>query len=282
MAFAQRLMRFLRRLERLLHPVPLCRSRGTCSADNVSLDVQSRFTRRFDTLSRRIPPVTGRTLFAVSATGMWLGIAIACLTHPFQDETSEQSRVADVDFDTDRFDADIAKLLSGPREVVLKQLDAMKAAAKDPNQMVVCYSLASPGNRRQTGPYGRFDHLVRSGVYRPLVGHQTSLVGRAAIKREQAAVTVTVVGEENTVHAYLFVLSLQPNGHAVGEASTPLESMPTVDGKPEDRRSQGSTGTQFASGATSGIVMDSEHARSLWLTDAVIPIPPAILARAAP
>ncbi|KAG7337095.1 protein of unknown function DUF4864 containing protein [Nitzschia inconspicua] len=58
-----------------------------------------------------------------------------------------------------------------PQEVIQQQLQALQQ-----DDMTKVYQLASPNNKERTGDVTRFGQMVRSGPYRHLVQHHSSLV----------------------------------------------------------------------------------------------------------
>ncbi len=69
-----------------------------------------------------------------------------------------------------------------PEEVVAIQLDALKHNDDPmPNSGIAqTYALAHPDNKRVTGPLPRFELMIKSPAYRPLLGHSTHQIERLA------------------------------------------------------------------------------------------------------
>ncbi len=89
-----------------------------------------------------------------------------------------------------------------PEEVVAIQLEALKHN-DDPTAntgIAQTYALAHPNNRRVTGPLSRFELMIRSPAYRPLLGHSAHQIER-------------LVGNDMIVRFRVVVET--PNGDAV-------------------------------------------------------------------
>jgi len=69
-----------------------------------------------------------------------------------------------------------------PEEVVAIQLKAlMHNDDPTPNAGIAqTFALAHPDNKRVTGPLPRFEMMIRSPAYRPLLGHSTHQIERVA------------------------------------------------------------------------------------------------------
>ena len=69
--------------------------------------------------------------------------------------------------------------------------------------------MASPSNRLVTGPLEKFTTIVRQETYAPLTAPRLTMMGTPDIKESEAHVMVSIVDEEDNVHAYIFVLERQ-------------------------------------------------------------------------
>ena len=76
-----------------------------------------------------------------------------------------------------------------PTEVVERQLDSLKAG-----DLETCFRFASPSNKRATGPWHRFEVMVRqTPAYAPLVGcARFSIVGAIAVGNDRYRCRVRV------------------------------------------------------------------------------------------
>jgi hypothetical protein len=97
-----------------------------------------------------------------------------------------------------------------PREVVALQLAAMKESRTRPDAIADCFALASPENRAVTGPLARFEELVHSPAYLPLVEQRVATIGSAVVRDRHATVVVNVIDRHNRACIFRFFLSQQP------------------------------------------------------------------------
>lgn len=106
----------------------------------------------------------------------------------------------------------------GPGRVVARQLDAL-ASNDDPHEdagILTAYNFASPTNRRNTGPRGRFVRMVESPPYDTLVDHAEAVSGPVERSGNYAEQRVTVTGPGGRTRTYEFGLSLQSTGQFRG------------------------------------------------------------------
>jgi hypothetical protein len=100
----------------------------------------------------------------------------------------------------------------GPEEVVRYQLAALRDSGPGREGIRQCYQFASPLIRASTGPFARFERMVRSPPYDVMLRATHTLVGKA-VELEglegQAAVLVTMVDSAHAVHVFRFILSKQ-------------------------------------------------------------------------
>jgi hypothetical protein len=106
-------------------------------------------------------------------------------------------------------DPSIAHPELSPEDVVRLQVQALNASKRDPQQMTICYSLASPSNRMMTGPLARFSQMAVSEPYHYLADADDWQVGTAVIEDRLAMVLVSVTGVHGEAFAYRFYLSRQ-------------------------------------------------------------------------
>lgn len=101
----------------------------------------------------------------------------------------------------------------GPETVVRIVLDALKANGESGDSgIAVVFEFASPTNRAITGPLDRFVELVKSPVYRPLLGHRSARQGPVLVMGDEAQQLVTIITKEGEEVEFLFALSLQHQG----------------------------------------------------------------------
>ena len=71
------------------------------------------------------------------------------------------------------------------------------------------FNLASPANRRATGPLGRFRTLFDTPAYAPMVDHRGATFSEVQVRGDGARVGVLLTEAEGTRVGYLFQLSKQ-------------------------------------------------------------------------
>jgi len=107
---------------------------------------------------------------------------------------------------------------AGPEAVVDLQLEAL-ADNDDPVEnagIKTAYNLASPANRRATGPLDRFVAMVRGPRYAPMVDH-VEAVGEPVERDDRRATRRgTVTGPDGRTVTYRFALSEQSGGEFAG------------------------------------------------------------------
>ena len=96
-----------------------------------------------------------------------------------------------------------------PEEVVRHQLAALRENGLGKEGIRRCYRFASPFNRAATGPFARFEAMVRSPPYDVMLHATETLVGRAVEQDGRAAVLVTMIDPAHSVHVFRFILSKQ-------------------------------------------------------------------------
>ncbi|GAB5405492.1 MAG: hypothetical protein Aurels2KO_37230 [Aureliella sp.] len=96
-----------------------------------------------------------------------------------------------------------------PEEVVGKQVQSIRDAVDSPESIRECFALASPGNRKLTGPVERFADMVMTEPYAILAKAPEIQVGTAVTEDEYAAVLVTAVAETGVPAAFRFILERQ-------------------------------------------------------------------------
>ncbi|MEZ6137414.1 MAG: hypothetical protein R3C53_21200 [Pirellulaceae bacterium] len=142
-------------------------------------------------------------------------------------------------------DSDIASPELEPREVVLLQLESMRASLDDVEQLKACFSLASPSNRELTGPFEQFAEMVYTPPYDVLLGKGQLQVGSAVVENEVAAVLVTAIDTAGRPNAFRFVLvkqSLPPYEDCWMTEAVQLESIVAPVGADAKRKAEGNVG----------------------------------------
>jgi hypothetical protein len=93
-----------------------------------------------------------------------------------------------------------------PADIVTKQVESMRAAVSDPEKLIICYSLASADNRKQTGPFSRFSQLVMSAPYDRIAKCAEWQMGETIHSEGYAMVLVTTISSEGAMDAFRFIL----------------------------------------------------------------------------
>ena len=106
-------------------------------------------------------------------------------------------------------DANIPQPKLSPLDVVTLQMNSIRDGVEDITKLRVCYSLASPENRKSTGPFSKFAELVMSPPYDRLAMSEDWQVGGSFIEKEFAAVLVSAISKEGEVSAFRFILQRQ-------------------------------------------------------------------------
>lgn len=100
-----------------------------------------------------------------------------------------------------------------PPQVVEAMLLAMK---KNSEQGIAeLFRFSSPGNRAKSGPYERFSAMMREG-FPDMLGHRSARMAPALIDGDRAMLPVEVLGSDNEVHRYVFLLSRQSGPECEG------------------------------------------------------------------
>lgn len=104
-----------------------------------------------------------------------------------------------------------------PQDVIKIQLDALQFndLLENDSGIRLAFDYASPDNRRVIGPLKRFIHLVKEQVYSPMLSFNHAELDRLLIDHGYARQRVHIV-QQDTIQAYLFILSLQTRGKYTG------------------------------------------------------------------
>ncbi len=120
-----------------------------------------------------------------------------------------------------------------PEEVVRIQLDALKHN-DIPTQAAgirQAWMLAHPNNRRITGPLPRFERMIKSASYRPLIGHAAHDIEQLGTTEDEVTFKVTIETPERDVLEYLWVVGRVKNGPAKGAWMTTSVPPPRQTGR---------------------------------------------------
>ncbi|MEM7316534.1 MAG: hypothetical protein AAF497_25645 [Planctomycetota bacterium] len=95
-----------------------------------------------------------------------------------------------------------------PEDVVRIQVEAMRAESQGLGALQ-CYCFAAPSNRVVTGPVDRFAQLIRNPPYDSIGESETYSIGGAEIDGDISRTTVVVVGKDQQVRVFSWVLRKQ-------------------------------------------------------------------------
>ncbi len=109
----------------------------------------------------------------------------------------------------DRIDFSIAQPTLQPEQVVARQVESMREGVLDADKLIDCYSLATPSNRAQTGPFNNFVELVQAEPYAQLGLCKDYQVGTAVVTEGVAAVLVSLRTRDDRSMAFRFILEKQ-------------------------------------------------------------------------
>ena len=120
-----------------------------------------------------------------------------------------------------------------PEEVVAIQLEALRHNDNPtPNAGIAqTFALAHPNNKRVTGPLPRFELMIRSPAYRPLIGHSTHQIERVAGNDITVRFRVVVETPNGNAVKYLWEVGRVREGPDVGAWLTTNVSVPVDAGQ---------------------------------------------------
>jgi hypothetical protein len=120
-----------------------------------------------------------------------------------------------------------------PGEVVAIQLKALQHNDDPtPNAGIAqTYALAHPNNKRVTGPLPRFELMIRSPAYRPLLGHSAHRIERVAGNDMTVRFTVVIETPSGDAVKYLWEVGRVREGPDEGAWLTTNVSAPIDAGR---------------------------------------------------
>jgi hypothetical protein len=99
-------------------------------------------------------------------------------------------------------------------DVVCAQLEGLRTTARDGREvddgLQLVWSFASPGNRAATGPVESFAQLLRSTLYRGLLGHRAAQLGPLTEFGDEAQQEVLVLTADDRTLGFTWVLGRTP------------------------------------------------------------------------
>jgi hypothetical protein len=109
----------------------------------------------------------------------------------------------------------------GPDEVIRTVVEALQHHnSPAPNAGIfTVYQFASPANRQNTSPYGKFLRLVRLPDFAPLLAHGVATYGPLAISGDRAEQEITVRMDVGREARFRFVVSRQTSRQTQGRCT---------------------------------------------------------------
>ena len=115
-----------------------------------------------------------------------------------------------------------------PKKVVSIQLKALQRndTPKADAGIRQTWAFAHPDNRRVTGPYARFQRMIKMPSYEILLGHQKHLIEKVEQTDEVARFAVTVTAKSGKVYGYQWEVGKIADGEYAGAWATTAVSPP--------------------------------------------------------
>jgi uncharacterized protein DUF4864 len=109
-----------------------------------------------------------------------------------------------------------------PQDVVSIQIEALQNndIPYENRGIEVTFNFASPANKRMTGPLARFEAMVRSPAYGPMIDHRAAKYEALKIEGESAQIDVILMSKDGQYLGYRFVLSRQRGNRFEGSWMT--------------------------------------------------------------
>jgi len=120
-----------------------------------------------------------------------------------------------------------------PEEVVSIQLNALRNNDDPtPNAGIAqTFALAHPSNKRVTGPLPRFEQMIRTPAYEPLLGHASHRIERLGGSADAIAFRVTIERPNGDALDYLWEVRRVLQGPDAGAWLTTRVSSPVPAGQ---------------------------------------------------
>jgi hypothetical protein len=115
-----------------------------------------------------------------------------------------------------------------PKKVVSIQLKALQRNDTPEADAGIrqTWAFAHPDNRRVTGPYPRFQRMIKMPSYEILLGHQKHLIEKVEQTDEVARFAVTVTAGSGKVYGYQWEVRKIQDGENAGAWATTAVSPP--------------------------------------------------------
>ena len=109
-----------------------------------------------------------------------------------------------------------------PQDVVSIQIEALQNndSPYENRGVEVTFNFASPANKRLTGPLERFQVMVRSPAYGPMIDHRSASYENLVVDGDSARIDVILTSKEGVYLGYRFFLSRQHGNRYEGSWMT--------------------------------------------------------------
>ena len=109
-----------------------------------------------------------------------------------------------------------------PQDVVSIQIEALRNndVPYEDRGIEVTFNVASPANKRMTGPFERFKVMVRSPIYGPMINHRTARYENLMVEGDIAQIDVILNSQQGEYLGYRFILSRQHGNQYEGSWMT--------------------------------------------------------------
>ena len=105
-----------------------------------------------------------------------------------------------------------------PQQVISIQLESLQNndLSRGDQGMRICFRFASPGNQVSTGPVEHFIEMLKSPLYRPMVGFERAEFSEVSRTGNIAQQTVRLVRGKGESAVFIFMLSRQMQEPYIG------------------------------------------------------------------
>ena len=116
-----------------------------------------------------------------------------------------------------------------PKDVVRIVVKALKNndLPRKNNGVKITFSFASPANKRNTGPFKRFNTMIRGQTYLPMINHRGATYENYNVTDAQASIDVILISSTGKTFGYRFRLTRQNGNKYEGswmtDAVTPIQ-----------------------------------------------------------
>ena len=116
-----------------------------------------------------------------------------------------------------------------PKDVVQIVMNALKNndLPRKNNGVKITFSFASPANKRNTGPFKRFDIMIRGQTYLPMINHRGATYENYNVTGARANIDVILISSTGKTFGYRFRLTRQNGNKYEGswmtDAVTPIQ-----------------------------------------------------------